>query len=336
MDYNSETKKFDINEDPVLKTYEEATGVPPRVVELEFNNMDKFLKAKLDLMVNRMTGKKKFDNLVLIDGDEGYGKSNIEAYIGAYVSAKTGRPLTLANVFFDLDKLLEFAMHTEEQIILWDEGALGGLANEWWNKNQKKFLKLLMVARKRRHFWVICIPKFFKLNEYLVIDRSIGLIHVYAKDELEIGRFAYFGKKRKEQLYHDWRKSKNRSYGKFSNFRGKFPEALPKIFNEVEYDRKKDIAIMSMDKEEDKKTPDQIRKETGKRIIENLMKKGVKFSQKELAEQFGVHINTIQNYTREIRNTQAPSPPSINNNGLGDNPGLGKEGEPNEKPGRVI
>jgi len=316
MDYDSGAKKFDINDAPILKTYKEATGEDPVSVEFPYDSIDKYLKDKLDLMVNRMTGKKKFDNLVLIDGDEGYGKSNLEAYIGAYVSSKTGRALTLANVFFDLDRLLEFAMHTEEQIILWDEGALGGLANEWWNKNQKKFLKLLMVARKRRHFWVICIPKFFKLNEYLVIDRSIGLIHAYAKDELEIGRFAYFGKKRKEQLYHDWRKSKQRNYGKFSNFRGRFPEALPKVFDEVKYDRKKDIAIMSMDKEEEKKTPSTIKKEFAMKIIEKWMEKGVKMTQKEQADYFEVDERTIRNYTREINNRKQESGTSINNNGV--------------------
>ena len=317
MDYDSGAKKFDINDAPVLKTYKEATGEDPVSVEFPYKKIDKYLQNKLDLMINRMTGKKKFDNLVLIDGDEGYGKSNLEAYIGAYVSSKTGRALTLANVFFDLDRLLEFAMHTEEQIILWDEGALGGLANEWWNKNQKKFLKLLMVARKRRHFWVICIPKFFKLNEYLVIDRSIGLIHAYAKDELEIGKFAYFGKKRKEQLYHDWRRSKQRNYGKFSNFRGDFPEALPKVFDEVKYDRKKDIAIMSMDKDEEKKTPSTIKKEFAMKIIEKWMEKGVKMTQKEQADYFEVDERTIRNYTREINNRKQESGTSINNNPLG-------------------
>ena len=316
MDYNPETKKFDITDAPVLRTYKEATGLEPVSVEFPYNSMDKYLKDKMDLMVNRTTGKRKFDNLVLIDGDEGYGKSNLGAYISAYVSSKTGRPLTLANVFFDLDRLLEFAMHTEEQIIFWDEGALGGLANEWWNKNQKKFLKLLMVARKRRHFWIICIPKFFKLNEYLVIDRSIGLVHVYAKDELEIGRFAYFGKKRKEQLYHDWRKSKQRNYGKFSNFRGKFPEALPKIFNEKDYDRKKDIAIMSMDKEVEKKTPTMVRREFAIKIIKKWIEKGVEMTQKEQADYFEVDERTIRSYTREIRDRAQEGGGIISKDGL--------------------
>ena len=319
MDYNPETKKFDITDAPVLRTYQEATGLEPVSVKFPYESMDKYLKDKLDLMINRTTGKRKFDNLVLIDGDEGYGKSNIGAYVCAYVSDKTDRPLTLANVFFDLDKLLEFAMHTEEQIIFWDEGALGGLANEWWNKNQKKFLKLLMVARKRRHFWVICIPKFFKLNEYLVIDRSIGLVHVYAKDELEIGRFAYFGKKRKEQLYHDWRKSKQRNYGKFSNFRGKFPEALPKIFNEAEYDRKKDIAIMSMDKEEEKKTPSMIKRETSIKMLKSLIDAGVDIPKKELSIEFGVDLRTIQKYVKSASEANSELRPLTSNNGFNKN-----------------
>jgi len=204
------------------------------------------LIQKLDLMINRMSGKNKDDNLILIDGDEGQGKTNLESAIAGYVHVKTKRNLTLANMFFDLDELINFAINTKEQIILWDEGALGGLAIEWWKKNQIKFIKMLMVARKKKHFMIICIPKFFKLNEYLVVDRSIALLRVYSKNNLQKGRYMYFNKFAKEALYNDWKKSKRRSYLKYMTFGGSFPEALPKVFDEVEYNKKKDKAILSI------------------------------------------------------------------------------------------
>lgn len=93
--------------------------------------MELKLKAKVDLMIERMSQKHKQDNLVLIDGDEGTGKTNMAAGLGYYVAQETGRPFSKENLFFNLDKLNEFALKTQEQVIWWDEGALGGLALDY-------------------------------------------------------------------------------------------------------------------------------------------------------------------------------------------------------------
>ena len=214
--------------------------------------MDNLLVKKLDLMVDRTD--KKMDNLVLIDGDEGQGKSNLAMGVAHYFAFKSKRTFTVDNVFFDLDKLIDFAKDGEDKVIVWDEGALGGMAAEWWKKNQLEFIKLLMIARKKRHFIVICIPKFFKLNEYLVVDRSIGLLHVYARNEIERGRFVYYGKSNKEKLFYNWRRTKQRHYKRNYDFRGSFLEYLPKVIDEEVYEAKKDDAIMNFKKEAPKIT----------------------------------------------------------------------------------
>ena len=256
--------------------------------------MEKKLKEKLDLMIKRMTGKHQQDNLILIDGDEGIGKTNMAAAICGYVSSVTNRPLTIDNIFFDLDKLIDFTIKTKEQIIWWDEGALGGLASDWWNKNQKKFMKLLMVARKRRHFFVICIPKFFKLNEYFVVDRSIALIHVYARKNIHLGRFVYFNKTQKEYLFYDWKRSRKRNYKKFYSFHGSFVVVLGKIIDEEEYDKKKDEAILSIDNVEERIDKKTIIKEARQKAIKKILERQPKITQKELAEIFEVATKTIQ------------------------------------------
>lgn len=210
--------------------------------------MEDALKKKLDLMIDRTTGNNKFDNVLLVDGDEGYGKSNIASGIAYYVAHETGRPFDVDWCFFDLEMLSKVAKETEEKILVWDEGALGGLATEWWSKNQRDFIKLLMTCRKKRHFFIICIPKFFKLNEYLVVDRSIGLVHVYARKEYQLGRFVYFSKKAKERLYEKWKRNRKREYKKFSTLRGTFPETLGLIYDEKLYDKKKEEGIQSIGK----------------------------------------------------------------------------------------
>jgi hypothetical protein len=202
------------------------------------------LKEMLDLFSIRL--KKKRDALLLIDGNEGEGKSNMATTCGAYMGEILGRPYTVDNVFFDINKMLEFAINTKEQIIHWDEGALGGLASEWWNKNQIQFIKLLMVARKKKHFFIICIPKFYKLTEYIACDRSLGLAHVYSADNLEQGRFTYYNSMSKEKLYDNWKRKHMKTFRTGYNFHGRFTETLPVVLNEDLYEKKKDEAILSM------------------------------------------------------------------------------------------
>ncbi len=259
------------------------------------------LKDKLDLMIKRFDKMK--DNVLLIDGDEGDGKTNMAATCAYYIAHTTNRQLTLKdNLYFDLDKLIDYATKTKDQIIWWDEGALGGLAVEWWRKNQIKFVKLLMVARKKRHFFIICIPKFYKLNEYLAVDRSVGLIHVYSPDEVTIGRFVYFTKKRKEKLYETWRKTKSRMYKKYYDFHGMFTKSLSKVVDEVKYDLMKDEAILSIGGSEETKEDriDTVRKEVVATVLRNSVPLKVNFTQQKLALLFEVSERTIQRYTREL------------------------------------
>lgn len=261
------------------------------------------LKERLDLMIKRMTQGNK-DNLLLIDGNEGDGKTNMELAIAYYVAYETKREFNLDHVFFDIEKLMEFGQKTSEQIICWDEGALGGLALEWWNKNQRKFLKFLMVARKKKHFFVICIPKFFKLNEYLVVDRSIGLVHVYMRNGIEHGRFVYFNERQKEKLYQDWRKKHIRNYKMLYNFRGSFPMTMGLgIVDEKAYEDKKDIAILSIEDGKDDKVLDHVKVKNRIKIgLQSCEELGLKLTQEQLGKLFGVSDRTIWQYNKELKN----------------------------------
>ncbi len=212
------------------------------VTDLKYHMDDNLIK-KYDIMANRCTGKSKFDNVILVDGDEGYGKTTFAVASAYYLAWKTGRKFDINNVFFDPDKFIKFASQTKEQVIVFDEAVLVGMASNWQDALQKKLIKLLMVARKKRHIYFFNIPKFFRLNEYFVVDRSIALIHVYAKKETQLGRFAYFKKRNKNMLYEEIRRSKKRAYNKYYNFHGTFPNALDKIIDEDVYDAMKDVAI---------------------------------------------------------------------------------------------
>lgn len=271
-----------------------------RVTDKNYS-MEPKLKEKLDIMILRMTKKQK-DNLIIIDGDEGDGKTNMELGIAYYIHHETGRPFSIDNVFFDLDKLIDFGMKTKEQIICWDEGALGGLSAEWWNKNQKRFIKFLMIARKKRHFFIICIPRFFKLNEYFVIDRSIALIHVYLRHGTDYGRFVYFNEVRKERLWQDWKRSKYRNYKMHYLFHGSFPHVENIVLNKDDYEKKKDEAILNMDNSDKKETkinPQKLIRDYGVHIIANIKKYKINLDLKTISTILDQSLPTIGRMSRE-------------------------------------
>lgn len=211
--------------------------------------MEEFLRVRLDLMCERVT-KHKFDNLIIIDGPEGYGKSNLAAGVAYYAAWKTGRPWGKQPAFFILDDMLNHATSTKEQVIWWDEAALGALASESYTQVQRKLLKLLMVARKKNHFYVFVIPKFFKLKGDIV-DRAQALLHVYSRDDITRGRFVYYTKEQKERLFEHWQATRDKAYTKFYDFAGSFPEALPLVMDEKAYDDDKDKAILSINGKDD-------------------------------------------------------------------------------------
>jgi hypothetical protein len=268
----------------------------PIVTSLKYH-LDEFLLDKIDLMIERCTQKNpKRDALLIVHGGEGEGKTNTSALIAKYISEKTNRPLTNANLFFHADKLVDFAKNTFEQIIIWDEPALEGLKSEWRNKAQINLTKLLMTARKRRHFFIFNIAKFYKFNEYLIIDRPLGMIHMYSRDNVTPGRFAYIPKMYLERIYNDYRTMKFANYRKYTIFTGGFPhknkaglELFKNIFDEEQYEKDKDEAIMSIGAEkvsEDKKEAKALKAKIGriKYPINNRV---------ELAKHIGVDQKTI-------------------------------------------
>jgi len=270
------------------------------VTDLKFS-LDPQLKKKLDLMIKRCTQPNpKRDALLLVEGGEGEGKTNMSLQCAYYFKFKTNRKISL---FFKALDVLNFAQSTEEQIIIYDEPALDMLSNEWWKEEQINLVKLLMVARKKRHFIIFNITKFYKFNEYIVVDRSIGLIHVYSRKEIEAGRFVYIRKKAIEWLYNSYKSSKKRDYKKFASFRGTFPDFIKGIIDLDAYELNKDKAILSVGTKKHNKD---------KQNLDNLKSKigNIKFPIKtkiEFSKQLDISTRTLQKWAKieaiEVRTT---------------------------------
>lgn len=273
------------------------------VTDKKYMIEDKYLK-KLNLMIKRLKGT---DDVVLpIDGDEGQGKTELAVGTCYYVAYKTGRKYGIENIFFELDKVIKFAASTKEQIIHFDEAAFGLLATNWQNKLHKKFIQLVMVSRKKKHFIILCIPKFHRLPPYVIEERAIGLVHVYSRNNIHKGRFCYFNKKMKDRLYEDWRRTKIKNYKKYNIFKRSFVRAMEKVFTKKqlqEYDDKKDEAIMRLSEDDDKSSQQKRWVKQRDYLIKFIREKmNLKFT--EMAKEFkkfGLDDLTMENIRRAYR-----------------------------------
>lgn len=224
--------------------------------------LEERLIKRIDLMIKRvMQRNPKRDAVLLIEGPESEGKTTLSAALGYYISEKTGREFSNSNVFFDVQKMIEFLQNTDEQIAIWDEPALVALTGDWNKRIIKDLTRLLMMCRKKRHFIIINMTYFNKFTDYIVWQRPLGMIHVYSRDEEHAGRFVYIRKKKLEKLWLDWHRKKQRNYKKYSSkrVRGTFPDVLNpdykhNVLSEFDYDAyddAKDKAIQSVGKEKE-------------------------------------------------------------------------------------
>ena len=186
------------------------------VTDLNYALENRLIK-KLDLMIDRC---KKKDVLLILEGSEGEGKTNASEAVAYYIHYKTGRTI---NMFFRLEGMIEFAKSTDGQLIIWDEPALDSLSTDWYRARSKDLIRLLMVCRKKKHFFIFNFVKFFKFSEYIVVDRAHGFIHMYTKSNGQQGRFVYIRQKNLEKLYNLYRVKKMRGYGVCKSFGGWIP-----------------------------------------------------------------------------------------------------------------
>lgn len=232
------------------------------VTDLEYGLENKLIQ-KLDAMIQRCTqDNPKKDALLINEGAEGEGKSSSSWAEAYYVKYKTNRE---AHIFFRLEPMIEFAKANKDKIIIWDEPSLDALSTDALTKLSKNMTRLLMTVRKNRHFFIFNLTKFWKFPEYLVVDRCLGLVHMYSRKETIPGRFVYIKKKKLEALWKDYFSGKKRTYRQHKAFFGSFPMMEDK-FDKMDffvsgkphatledYEREKDIAINSIGEKADNK-----------------------------------------------------------------------------------
>lgn len=288
---------YTLEKNKVIQDYKMVT-VYATDKKIPFNKM--FLQ-KLDLMIDRVTQKNpKLDAVFQNEGGEGLGKTSFSVAQYYYIAWKTKKKFTHKNVFFDVGKAIEYAQSTEGEIIVFDEPATAVLKVQWRNKIQQDLITLLMLARKKRHFIIFNFVKFYRFNEYIVVDRCLGMAHLYERKDRKGYAFAYIPRGNLESLYNDAIKKHYRNYFKYSIFTGEFPDVLnPEkkynlldLFDVEEYEKEKDKAILNIGKSPKKETSPERKDLLKLKKLVGSLKPPIK-TKTELAEKLGLDTKTL-------------------------------------------
>jgi hypothetical protein len=273
------------------------------VTDLEYSLEKRYIR-KLDIMLERCINPQvRKDALLIIEGGEGEGKTNASEATAYYLKCESGMDI---HMFFRLNAMYEFAKSTTNKIIIWDEPSLDFLSTDWHKKWNSDLIRLLMTCRKKRHFFIFNFVKFYKFNEYIVVDRALGLVHIYSRKEVQAGRLAYIKKHNLEHLYNDYKQKKLRNYKKYRAFGGCFPlvedkldkmgifiEGVPNCNLEM-YEKLKDKAISGLGNVEIKLDKSLQKLDILKKSI-GLLKFPIK-TQAEFANRIGISDKTLRNW----------------------------------------
>jgi len=196
--------------------------------------------------------KHDWDNVILVTGREGDGKTSMVKLTSYYLDplVTVERWVYTAEQF---EKLVDQEDLPEGANIIWDES--DELSQHWSNNIvQAMTRKMKRIRKKRLTIWLIT-PTFFDMKKYFAIFRARCLFDVYAqpnrnketnKFEPNRGRVRFFSWDKKRELYikgvKEW--NMNAVLPNFIDTFGKVPVDYP--IDEASLELKKDEAMKSL------------------------------------------------------------------------------------------
>ncbi len=236
--------------------------------------MDTELHYQLINYVIPAVKKKDFDYVLVIDGDEGVGKSVFGMGIGKVLDPN----FDLKNVCFTPEDFINrIKTAKKNECIMFDEGFLGLSSRSSLSQTNQLIVSNMMMMRQLNLFVIIVLPSVFMLDRYCVLHRAKGLLHVYLGDDGRRGNWVYFNKARMKTLWllgkklYDYRVVK---YVLDGNFNDQY------MVNEKEYRKKK---LKALELENDLNFEENKYKSQRDMIFYTLYTK-MEFKQAELAE----------------------------------------------------
>lgn len=250
--------------------------------------------------VNR--SKQKLDNVIIYTGSVGSGKSNLsKGANGTYNEVLRGKPYTLDDVYFLIDKVLESFDRQDNKgaPINYDEAIQGASGRDGITKLGKKLRIALITKRTKRHLISLCVDNPKELNDK-IIERCLAWYHVFYirtnKGKYVKGLFKVFAKEDLRTIYNDLKNYKYRFVEEHPIFKRnidtyKSYDYSNIFYDEKDYDLKKGEETSNLDSNEDKKDNKQqlqrdraimILKENG--LTQSQISKGIGLSRSTIAD----------------------------------------------------
>lgn len=159
--------------------------------------VDDLIKKELDKVKLAVT-KKDRDFVMVIDGEEGSGKSVLTLQIAKYLDNN----FTLDNVCFNSDQFIQRLKKSPKfSCIILDEAFSSANSRASLSEVNRSLIGVATEMRQRNLFVLIVIPSFFDLDKYFALWRCRALFHVYFKNNGSRGQYILFPKQQKKYLY---------------------------------------------------------------------------------------------------------------------------------------
>lgn len=140
------------------------------------------LKINIDILISDVIAS-NMDFVLIIDGEEGSGKSFAARALGCYIQTLLKKKKIIIdfdtdNIHFNIeDYITSSALGGEFQINILDESreALG--RNKAKSKIVERFVDYMSEARIKRQFHIIVIPSYHDLHSYIAQWRARAVLH---------------------------------------------------------------------------------------------------------------------------------------------------------------
>lgn len=120
--------------------------------------------------------KRDKDRVLVVDGNEGSGKSTFALQIGKLVD----HSLDLSRVCFNAEAFREAILKAKKgQCVVYDEAFTGLSSRQTLSGVNKVLVSLMMQMRQKNLMVIVVLPTIFMLDKYVALFRTVALLHVY-------------------------------------------------------------------------------------------------------------------------------------------------------------
>ena len=184
--------------------------------------IDPIVREELDKVKHKVLTKDQ-DWQVIVDGEEGVGKSVLAQQIARYLDDD----FNINNITFTSDdfiKAIKDPNTKKGSAIILDEAFSAANSRASMTEVNRSLIGVATEMRQKNLIIIIVLPSFFDLDRYFALWRCRALFHLYFDDH-ENRRYIIFPKRQKKNLYLHGKKGYN-----YSKPRSPYP---PLVFDHV-------------------------------------------------------------------------------------------------------